>query len=157
MDWVMPMARHRRLKLSLVYWQPWSPLSRIRLNSDYPVILSGVRDWRVDVGFWVVDMSSAWRSHPEADVVSGVGFGGVHQGSGGSCQVSPVIGLCRSQRQRLWAAWALTPSARPISAHVAPAATAKTIAVWRSASSPAMRPVNDVTQSNGDRAAINPR
>jgi hypothetical protein len=39
------------------------------------IILSGVKEWRVDEGFCVVDMSSTWRSGSEADVVSGVGPG----------------------------------------------------------------------------------
>ena len=61
--------------------------------------------------------------------------------SGGSCQTSPVSGLWRSHRNLLWAAWALTPSASPISVHVHPASIAVATAASRRGSSSARRAV----------------
>jgi hypothetical protein len=63
----------------------------------------------------------------------------VQTGSGGSRHTSPVTGLWRTQRNRRCAAWADTPSARPMSTHVQPASTAAATAASRSDSTTASR------------------
>jgi hypothetical protein len=92
---------------------------------------SSVSDWADDLSTDVSEPGQVRSTYIEV-VVTAAGdelamadrTGAKRQiGNGRSCQTSPVASLCRSQRYRRCADWAVHPSLRPISDQLEPAAT----------------------------------